>query len=141
MVARFGLIILAIILLVAGIGATMWGNNTDGNDTSASVQPVVVPKLTLTQKRGQAAYTETCAQCHGVNGVGTDQGPPFLHRVYHPGHHADGAFFLAVRNGTRRHHWSFGDMPPQPHVSDGDISAIISFVRALQQANGFAPKK
>ena len=44
---------------------------------------------------------------------------------------------IAAQNGVRAHHWPYGDMPPQPHVSAGDLKAIVTYIRALQQANGF----
>lgn len=53
-----------------------------------------------------------------------------------PGHHADPAFFLAVRRGARTHHWNFGDMPPVQGLSDPQIEAIVSFVRERQRATG-----
>ena len=49
------------------------------------------------------------------------------------------AFVLAARNGVRAHHWPFGDMPPvgQP-LTDGELAAIIAYVRELQRANGIS---
>ena len=67
---------------------------------------------------------------------GTASGPPLVHAIYRPGHHADVAFELAVRRGARAHHWRFGDMPPQPTVTATDIGQITHYVRLLQQANG-----
>jgi mono/diheme cytochrome c family protein len=96
----------------------------------------VVPAPTSELEPGRLAYEKFCAECHGVNTVGTDKGPTFLHRVYHPGHHADGAFRLATIRGARAHHWRFGDMKPVKGVSDGEIEAIIRYVRAVQKANG-----
>ncbi|KAB2849084.1 MAG: cytochrome c, partial [Hyphomicrobiaceae bacterium] len=65
-----------------------------------------------------------------------DKGPPLIHRVYHPGHHGDAAFFLAAKQGVRQHHWRFGDMAALPHVSDQQLAAIVRFVREVQAANG-----
>lgn len=59
--------------------------------------------------------------------------------MYEPGHHADGAFLFAVRNGSRAHHWSFGDMPPIEGLSPEDVEAIIAFVREQQRIQGFKP--
>ena len=59
-----------------------------------------------------------------------------MHRIYEPGHHADQAFYRAVREGVRSHHWPFGDMAPIPGVPDDEIARIIAFVRTLQRANG-----
>ena len=85
---------------------------------------------------GAALYAQACASCHGTNLQGTDQGPPFLDAIYRPGHHADPSFLLAVRRGARSHHWDFGDMPPVEGLSDGQVAAILDFVRAEQRAAG-----
>ena len=102
-------------------------------DQSASVK---VPPLSDIAARGKIAFDANCAPCHGANASGTDQGPPLVHNIYNPGHHADGAFFLAARLGVRQHHWPFGNMPPQPQVSEEQVAAIIRYVRELQVANG-----
>lgn len=98
--------------------------------------PVKEPAYGGSVGMGKLTFDQFCAQCHGISGVGTDQGPPFLSRIYHPGHHADGAFFLAARNGVRAHHWKFGNMPPVEGISDRQIQMIVDYVRALQQVNG-----
>lgn len=98
--------------------------------------PVKEPAYAGKVGMGKLTFDQFCAGCHGINGVGTDQGPPFLSRIYHPGHHADGAFFLAPRKGVRAHHWKFGDMPPVEGITDKQIEMIVSYVRALQKANG-----
>lgn len=132
-------IVLGIALLTAGIGLVVYDGDSTPNDQVGGKAVVVIPIFSPVEQHGKTLFETHCAQCHGINAVGTDKGPPFLHRVYQPGHHADGAFLLAVRRGVRRHHWPFGDMPPQPQINDSDISAIVTFVRALQRANGFAP--
>jgi len=86
--------------------------------------------------RGEILYEGNCARCHGEDARGTDQGPPFLHPFYRPAHHSDAAFFSAVRNGVRPHHWNFGSMPPIPGLSDQDIADIVAYVRSLQRAAG-----
>ncbi|GMU40392.1 MAG: hypothetical protein AMXMBFR23_12580 [Chloroflexota bacterium] len=85
---------------------------------------------------GEALYAANCARCHGADLNGTGEGPPFLHRVYEPSHHADASFFLAVQRGVRAHHWDFGDMPPVEGLSEAEVAAIIAFVRAQQRAVG-----
>jgi len=94
------------------------------------------PKMTAALNVGKLNYQAFCASCHGKTGGGTDKGPTFIHRVYHPGHHADGSFFIAAKKGTRAHHWKFGDMKPVKGVTDAQVSAIVEYVRAVQQANG-----
>lgn len=85
---------------------------------------------------GKSYFEESCASCHGIEAVGTDEGPPLVHRFYEPSHHADPAFLLAVRNGVRAHHWRFGDMPPQPEVTEEQIREITRYVRWLQRNAG-----
>jgi len=86
---------------------------------------------------GEPLYAATCAECHGDDLRGTDQGPSHLSEVYVPGHHSDGAFFLAVRVGSPQHHWNFGPMAPVDGLSDGDIAAITAYVRQQQRDHGF----
>jgi len=97
---------------------------------------VTIPDLSEGAARGQAAFDTYCAACHGSDAGGTNSGPPLIHKIYHPGHHADMAFLLAVRQGSRAHHWSFGDMPPVQGISDAELIDIIAFVREVQRANG-----
>lgn len=95
-----------------------------------------VPALSAAAAEGKRVFAAQCATCHGKDAGGTDQGPPLVHRIYEPNHHADAAFLLAVTRGVRAHHWTFGDMPPQPQVSPDDVARIVAYVRALQKANG-----
>lgn len=94
------------------------------------------PSLSAQALAGKAPFDANCAACHGAAGVGTDRGPPLVHQIYNPGHHPDAAFFSAAHNGVRHHHWHFGDMPPQPQVTDADLAAIVAYVRGLQEAAG-----
>jgi len=96
----------------------------------------VEPKMTPGLNLGKINYDAFCASCHGKTGRGTDKGPTFINRVYHPGHHADGSFYIAAKKGARAHHWRFGDMKPVQGVTDKHISKIIGYVRAVQKANG-----
>jgi mono/diheme cytochrome c family protein len=96
----------------------------------------VPTELSPRAQAGKIAFDANCAQCHGTNAAGTDHGPTFIHIVYNAGHHSDPTFFLAAKIGVRSHHWRFGDMPPQPQVSDQQMEDIVAYVRALQEANG-----
>ena len=81
---------------------------------------------------GEALYNTSCAECHGIGGVGTDQGPPHLSPVYVQSHHGDDAFRGAIANGAIAHHWGFGDMAPVEGLSDADVDQIIGYVRWIQ---------
>ncbi|MFC4172449.1 c-type cytochrome [Microvirga sp. GCM10011540] len=90
---------------------------------------------------GKVAYEANCAGCHGQTGAGTDRGPPLVHVIYHPGHHADAAFHVAAKSGVRQHHWRFGNMPAQPQVGDPELQAIVRYIREVQQANGIMAER
>lgn len=98
--------------------------------------PQPSPGLMPNAARGKALYDENCASCHGTDLKGTEQGPPFLHRIYESSHHGDVSFQLAVRNGVRAHHWKFGDMQPVPGVSADDVAHITAYVRSQQRRVG-----
>lgn len=101
-----------------------------------ALEEIVVPKFSAEAEAGEVAFNENCATCHGPNGAGTDQGPPLIHNIYNPGHHADISFHFAMQNGVPQHHWPFGNMPAQPQVPREDADRIIVYVRELQAANG-----
>ena len=48
---------------------------------------------------------------------------------------AGGGGSLAAKIGVRSPHWNFGDMPPQPQVSEQQQVAIVAYVRVVQEAN------
>jgi mono/diheme cytochrome c family protein len=85
---------------------------------------------------GERAFDRTCAACHGIKAMGTEQGPPLVHIIYEPSHHSDEAFRRAVALGVVAHHWSFGPMPAQPEISGEEIEQIIRYVRWLQTRAG-----
>jgi mono/diheme cytochrome c family protein len=125
-------------LVALGVGAGVFLlSGHKGGDSGSVMVNVTVPPLDAEQQAGAAAYAQNCASCHGENGAGRDGvGPPLVHIIYEPSHHADGAFYVAVQLGVRAHHWNFGDMPRQTHVTEGEIAQIIAYIRALQRANG-----
>lgn len=98
--------------------------------------PKPTPGLMPNPAAGKPLFEKNCASCHGADLQGTDKGPPFLHRVYVPSHHADAAFQLAARNGVRAHHWKFGDMAPVKGVTPDDVAHITAYVRAIQRQRG-----
>jgi mono/diheme cytochrome c family protein len=122
---------LATLFIVLGyLGAGEWG---PGSTTPATL---VVPGLSPEAQAGREAFDRLCSACHGANASGSAAGPPLVHRIYGPVHHADAAFNLAAQRGVRAHHWRFGDMPAQPSVRVDEIGLIVRYVRELQRANG-----
>ncbi len=115
-----------ILLVIAVVGT---GGNSGSRGLATSEGETVA---------GRVVFEGTCATCHGIEGTGTEQGPPLVHQYYRPGHHADGAFTLAIRNGVQPHHWDFGPMPPQPGLSDQDIADVTAYVREIQQLAGIS---
>ena len=110
-----------------------------GADAAQPARPadqIIVPELSSIARLGEAVFLEKCAACHGVNAAGTDKGPPFVHPIYKPGHHADAAFMMAAKGGVQAHHWGFGNMPPVKDVTDKQIAWITRYVREIQAANG-----
>ena len=103
----------------------------------AMVEVSLPAKLSDRASLGKQAFDAVCADCHGENAAGRmGFGPPLVHRIYEPSHHGDATFQMAAAKGVRAHHWRFGNMPPQPQVTPGDVRAIIDYVRTLQRANG-----
>lgn len=119
-----GIIIVAVVLTV-GSAACGSEDATSGAATGPSGD------------RGAQVYAESCASCHGADLRGTDKGPSHLSIVYEPNHHTDDSFRNAIANGAPQHHWDFGDMEPVEGLTDEDVEAVIAFVRAEQQRQGF----
>ena len=119
----------------------LWQTGSDdphaGHASGKALAEVTVPELSETAQRGRDTFNASCATCHGTDGAGVDgAGPPLVHIIYEPNHHADITFYMAVQRGVRAHHWRFGDMPAINGVSDTEIAMIISYIRELQRANG-----
>jgi mono/diheme cytochrome c family protein len=92
---------------------------------------------TTTLERGEAIYGANCAQCHGGDLAGTDRGPSLLEPIYGPDQLSDAEFADAIRYGVDEELWEFGPMPANGAISDAQIEAILTFVRAEQ--TGDAP--
>ena len=120
------------LVVIAGYFLVQQSADSDG---SAHLE-VQVPELSDVAKEGEQLFVANCASCHGANAAGSDKGPPLVHRIYEPNHHGDGAFYLAVQQGVRAHHWSYGNMAPVPTVRNDDVGQIVRYVRELQKANG-----
>lgn len=111
-------------------------------EKSQSVTVQVTPAaLSPEAEAGEALFKANCRACHGPNAAGTNLGPPLIHDIYNPGHHSDKAFYLAAQIGVRQHHWTYGDMPPQPQVTEEDVALIIRYIREMQEANGIVYKR
>ena len=139
----------AAVTLAASLLAFACG--ADNSDATDSLTPASVPAAATSTAApsptgtaaapavpdGAAVYQQYCAECHGVDLRGTDKGPSQLSIIYEPNHHGDYAYRVAIREGTREHHWWFGDMPPVEGITDLEIEKVISFIRAEQERLGF----
>ena len=107
---------------------------------SAMAQGMQVPKpsagLMPNPNIGKPLFDTHCASCHGADLEGSDKGPPMLHKAYQPSHHPDMAFQMAVKNGSRAHHWNFGDMKPVEGVTADEVAHITAYVRMQQRKAG-----
>jgi mono/diheme cytochrome c family protein len=129
---------LATFASLAGLAAACTG----GGDTDTAAGTEGFAEILATVEipddlaSGRTLFDANCLVCHGPAALGTRQGPPLVHPVYEPAHHADAAFTLAVRRGVRAHHWRFGDMPSLPHVTPEQTGEITRYVRFLQRRVG-----
>jgi len=126
--------ILVTALLVGGAVTIIWKMVAPADQ--ADVAAVAVPMLSASAVEGKRAFDANCATCHGESGIGTGKGPPLVHDIYNPGHHGDMSFLAAAQRGVPQHHWQFGNMPPLPQVTDGQMAVIVRYIRELQEANG-----
>ena len=118
--------------LAAAVAALSMGVAACGSDDTAPTNAAGSQV-----ERGAEVYAESCASCHGADLRGTDKGPSHLSIVYEPNHHTDDSFRSAIANGAPQHHSNFGDMEPVEGLSDDDVEAVIAFVRAEQERQGF----
>lgn len=120
--------------VLAGCGSDDTGSPIDTSlaiDTGSSIEtgsPI---------EPGAEVYAQSCASCHGADLRGTDEGPSHLSIVYEPNHHTDDAFRNAIANGAPQHHWNFGDMEAVEGLNGDDVEAVIAYVRAEQERQGF----
>ena len=117
------------VMVAALVACESNATNPEGAKPAGGSTPVDV-------QVGEGKFAANCAACHGARGVGTKQGPPLVHKIYEPNHHADMAFFRAAENGVRAHHWEFGNMPKIEGVTPADVEQIIRYVRWLQREAG-----
>lgn len=123
---------LAIVVVLVG-GYFFLESLKEGGSAMASI---TVPNLSVNAQAGERVFGQNCLACHGKNAGGSEQGPPLIHNIYNPGHHSDQAFYVAVQNGVRSHHWPYGNMPPLRHVQPKMVADIITYIREVQKANG-----
>ncbi|MEM9139243.1 MAG: cytochrome c [Pseudomonadota bacterium] len=101
--------------------------------TETSVQrrfdPNRFPQLGIA---GMHIYNAQCAECHGDDGAGTEQGPSLHHKVYHASKLGQRGFHAAVSNGVAQQRWEFGAMPGAA-LSFNEIEQVARYVRDMQR--------
>lgn len=128
--------------VAAGLGGMLFLFSSEQSEDRASdgaaLATVVLPgSLSTNAQIGQKVFDANCAACHGVNAAGRDgTGPPLVHLIYEPSHHADESFYRAVAMGVRAHHWQFGNMPRVEGVSRREVESVVAYIRELQRTNG-----
>ena len=101
----------------------------DGSDGSAGVA----------SSDGAPLYDGDCASCHGGDLRGTDFGPSLLSEIYEPNQLPDDSIRDAIRNGAAQDNWEFGPMPAITRLDDDEITAMITYIRDVQEREGFEP--
>jgi cytochrome c553 len=119
------------------LGCSENGTNAQSSPTSSpTILASAAKPLPAELEEGEAKFNNFCSRCHGPQGQGTNNGPPLVHKIYEPNHHADMAFQRAAAQGVRAHHWKFGNMPKIDGVVPEDVSQIIGYIRWLQRQAG-----
>ncbi len=121
---RWGVVLVLVLVLTAACGAS--GGDGALEDPLAGGDP----------SRGADLFAFHCAGCHGAELDGSTVGPPLIHELYVPSHHADLSFLIAVQRGVEPHHWQFGRMPAVPSLEVEHVADIVAFVRQEQRAAG-----
>lgn len=98
----------------------------------------VVPVTAELLREGRSAYRKYCVQCHGYSGKG--DGSSAAHLDPPPRDHtnaetmdaiADAVIAQTVRHGGVGR--GFPNMPAFPHIADGELTALVAYVRSLSR--------
>jgi mono/diheme cytochrome c family protein len=131
------IMIIIILCCVFFLGCSENGSNAQNPVASSpTVQASGATPLPDDLQEGEAKFNTFCSRCHGPQGQGTDNGPPLVHKIYEPNHHADMAFQQAAARGVRAHHWKFGNMPKIEGVTSEEVTQIIGYIRWHQRQAG-----
>lgn len=137
-VTRVFMIAMSGFLCLTGCSEAQTDSHQAGHHIEEEAVPVVSQAVPVPKEfeNGEGLFNNNCARCHGPRATGTQQGPPLVHKIYEPSHHADFAFQRAAAQGVRAHHWKFGNMPKIESVTPDDVTHIIGYIRWLQQQAG-----
>ena len=128
-------------LALASCGDSSTKLNTDESNASAAsmggaAHAVVLDMSSVNVAKGKACYQANCAVCHGSGGKG--DGPAAVAMTPKPRNHCNGDYMDKLSNehicnvikmgGAT---YGFPTMPAQPQLSDGDVKAVVAFIRTL----------
>jgi len=131
---------IVVLIIVVLLGAVLFFTQSNGKNPNKNEQAnaiaINIPELSTDARTGETYFNTKCAACHGVNGTGTENGPPLIHKFYVPNHHGDEAIQRAAKVGVPSHHWNFGNMPPVAGITRAEVAKIVIYIREIQKANG-----
>jgi cytochrome c oxidase cbb3-type subunit 3 len=79
--------------------------------------------------QGKRTFTSTCAQCHGLDGKGSERGPNIAERQSVQ-RLSDSQIFRVIENGVPG-----SGMPAFHSLEDAQIRAVVAYLRTLQGKN------
>lgn len=82
---------------------------------------------------GARRFMEYCAGCHGTDGRGGAKGPSLVGEP--AASRSDDELYAIVHNGTHR------GMPPFAQIGDANITALVRFLRLLENSNSGSAAK
>ena len=139
---------IVVLIIVVLIGAVWFFTQSNGmgskhshgiganQNAQGQALTVNIPEFTAAALTGETYFNSKCAACHGVNGTGSETGPPLIHKFYKSDHHGDESFQRAAKVGVQAHHWNFGNMPPVAGITRAEVAKIVVYIREIQKANG-----
>jgi cytochrome c oxidase cbb3-type subunit III len=109
----------ASLLLIVSVFVAQAQNPSQKRPTSSKADSI----------QGKRAFTSTCAQCHGLDGKGSERGPniaerPSVQRL------SDLQIFHVIENGVPG-----TGMPAFHSLQDAQIRALVAYLRTLQGKN------
>jgi len=132
--------IIVVVVIALLLGATWFfiqSKETPPDQLANNRAPFIhLPEFTAAAQTGETYFNAKCVTCHGINGTGSDKGPPLIHKIYEPNHHGDESFQRAAKSGVQSHHWNFGNMPPVVGITRAEVAKIVIYIREIQAANG-----
>ena len=95
------LITALVLLAMVGCGGDGPPKGEPSESKATEQVSITESDLSDTARAGEKLFNANCSVCHGMGAAGTNQGPPLVDRIYHPGHHPDFSIRNAVRQGVQ----------------------------------------